>query len=383
MTPSSVPDELEGLTQIEEMLIARALPIMRVYVKPGGQRGYIGHCINLPQKVSELANSLPRIPSDIPIVVVTMKGKDHAIKDVLVRRHKVEQALYWLLKHNPQYRCVTIDSNALESLPSNGIPSNIPTIETLDDPDAVDDQETDTILTGEEVVNCDKETNSFLPLSKNDCLEKEAIKRTVNNSKINWPSIDDQLLSEYKTPFLATLAFPTLFPDGNGDPTNPCLQRDIPFSNRIQHLLKYSEYVDGTWLYRFSSHPRFSYWALNMIQRKRAIQQTSIFLKQNPDQSHLTVEELQEMASNNNSSTFMSKLSRYVANVTSSSAYWFKVKEDLKAIIVEKGSPTIFFTLSSAGLYWPELHSLFSSNVDNLSREDKRKNVIDNPHLVD
>ena len=79
-----------------------------------------------------------------------------------------------------------------------------------------------------------------------------------------------------------------------------------------------------------------------MIQRKRAIQETSIFLKQNPDESHLTVEELQEMACNNNSSTFMSKLSRYVANITGSSAYWFKVKEDLKAIIEAKGAQQDF-----------------------------------------
>ena len=35
MIPSSIPAELENLTQIEEMLIARALPIMRVYIKPG------------------------------------------------------------------------------------------------------------------------------------------------------------------------------------------------------------------------------------------------------------------------------------------------------------------------------------------------------------
>ena len=53
MIPSSVPPELQGLTQIEEMLIARALPIMRVHIKPGGQRGYSGHCINLPQNVKE------------------------------------------------------------------------------------------------------------------------------------------------------------------------------------------------------------------------------------------------------------------------------------------------------------------------------------------
>ena len=188
---------------------------------------------------------------------------------------------------------------------------------------------------------------------------------------------------EYTTDFLATFAFPTLFPDGKGDPKNPCLQRYISFGNIIQHLLKYAEKVHGKWVYRFASHPRFSYWALNMIQRKRALQQNSIFLQQNPDESHLTFEQLQEMACSNSSTSFTSKLSRYVANVTGSSAYWFKVKEDLKAIIVAKGAPTIFFTFSSSDLYWPELHSLFSSNVESLSMEEKRKNVIDNPHLVD
>jgi hypothetical protein len=64
MIPSPVPDELEGLSQVEEMLIARALPIMRVYIKPGGQRGYSGHSINLPQDVKELAKSLPRYPKN-------------------------------------------------------------------------------------------------------------------------------------------------------------------------------------------------------------------------------------------------------------------------------------------------------------------------------
>ena len=56
------------------MLIARALPIMRVYIKPGGQlpimrvyikpggqRGYSGHCINMPQDVKELASVMPTI----------------------------------------------------------------------------------------------------------------------------------------------------------------------------------------------------------------------------------------------------------------------------------------------------------------------------------
>ena len=62
MIPSSVSNELQNLTQIEEMLIARALPIMRIYIKPGGQQDFSGHCINLPQNVTEFATSLPRYP---------------------------------------------------------------------------------------------------------------------------------------------------------------------------------------------------------------------------------------------------------------------------------------------------------------------------------
>ena len=76
MIPSCIPNELQDLTQIEEMLIARALPIMNVYVKPGGQRGFSEHCINLPQQVSELAQSLPRYPKHVSLLLVTMNGKD-------------------------------------------------------------------------------------------------------------------------------------------------------------------------------------------------------------------------------------------------------------------------------------------------------------------
>ena len=51
MIPLPVPKELYGLTQIEEMPIARIFPVISVYTKPGGQRAYKGHCINFPQTV--------------------------------------------------------------------------------------------------------------------------------------------------------------------------------------------------------------------------------------------------------------------------------------------------------------------------------------------
>ena len=114
MIPAPVPIELQGLTQTEEMLIARALPIMRIYIKPGGQRGYSGHCINLPQDLDELASVLPRCPKDLSIIVVRVNSRDNTFKDVNVRRQKVHNALLWLLQNNSHYKDITIDQHALD-----------------------------------------------------------------------------------------------------------------------------------------------------------------------------------------------------------------------------------------------------------------------------
>ena len=119
-----------------------------------------------------------------------------------------------------------------------------------------------------------------------------------------------------------------------------------------------------------------------MIERKRILQQTGIFLEQNPGEAHLTVEELQEMAANNSANVFLSKMSRYLANISGSNAYWFKARENLKAIISNVGPPTFFFTFSSADMHWPELHALFNSDGSN-TPENRRENVINNPHTTD
>ena len=73
-----------------------------------------------------------------------------------------------------------------------------------------------------------------------------------------------------------------------------------------------------------------------------SLQQSAIFLKHNPTKAHLTIDQLNKMANANDSYTFMSKLSRYVSNISGSPSYWNKIREDLKAIISQKGAPTIF-----------------------------------------
>ena len=392
LIPSSVPSELQNLTQIEEMLIARALPILRIYIKPGGQRGFSEHCINLPQNVTELATSLPRYPKDLAVIIVKVKGKESTFRDVKVRKQKVHDALVWLINNNPHYSELGINEQALNLLPANGVPQDLITVETDDDIVSHDNCSADTgPPTGNPskdiVYNDSTEMSSFLPFGEQQQQEIEAVRNQLSESEpMPWPSNSNDPLNEYQASQLATLAFPT-FPDAKGDPTNQGLLRDVPFQERIKHLLKFAELIDGKWVYRFANHRRFSYWAFNMIHRKRILQQTGIFLKQNPSEAHLSLNELREMAATNNTNVFLSKVSRYVSNIAGSNAYWNRVREDLRAVIASVGAPTLFFTFSSADMHWPELHALFKSDPHcgnhNSTCDARRQNVIDNPHIVD
>ena len=85
----------------------------------------------------------------------------------------------------------------------------------------------------DEAFNNETETSSFLPHNANAQLESDAIQNEIRVKKLRWPTVIDDPFNEYNTPFLATLAFPTLFPDGSGDPLNPALHSLI----EIFHLL--------------------------------------------------------------------------------------------------------------------------------------------------
>ena len=83
LLPSDVPVELENLTQIEEMLIARVFPVMSVYTKPGRRRS---------QEVQQLFYTFPRQPKELPVIIVTVDGKNDMSKDLIVRREKASYA---------------------------------------------------------------------------------------------------------------------------------------------------------------------------------------------------------------------------------------------------------------------------------------------------
>ncbi len=50
-----------------------------------------------------------------------------------VRKQKVHSALVWLINNNPHYSEITINEDALTSLPENGVPPDLMTVETDND----------------------------------------------------------------------------------------------------------------------------------------------------------------------------------------------------------------------------------------------------------
>lgn len=241
----------------------------------------------------------------------------------------------------------------------------------------------------EKVYNSESEMGSFIPTNidtkkERQIIEGEFLKQPETH---NW-TIGSEPLSEFNVQFLASMAFPTLFPDGKGDLTNIAVVSDISnnstqsFAERLKHLITFAEYIDGKWIYRFASHPRFAYWAYNMLYRKRILGQSSFFLKQNLTEANLTIDDLKQMIMSDSYESLISKLMHYAKNVSGTNAYWNQAKDDLKAIITQVGASTIFWTLSCAEFHWPEFHDLFNNTAE-LSDSQRRENVVNNPHLLD
>jgi hypothetical protein len=133
-----------------------------------------------------------------------------------------------------------------------------------------------------DVSSSDSEPNSFVPdsLSQEENLfvpgsfpgtsELDAIKTGVQqlglasfpDSPFVWPS-QGPALSEYSTTDLFTMAFPSLFPFGKADFSTPRRQK-LDLYEWAKHLMRYKDA-------RFATHPRFRFFALNLIFRHRAM----------------------------------------------------------------------------------------------------------------
>jgi hypothetical protein len=377
MDPGDVPDDLKGLTEIEEMLIAQVFPVMTVYRLRGGQTGYKGNVINFPQDIQEFTKRLPRHPSSLDVLLIRRQSANDetAFRDFTVRRNKVGIALAWLKSNNSYYADVIIDEEILKSLPENdSIAKHLQQLQN--------DQLIDEIYPDEESSD-DIIARSFVHLPTSTRREEDAINDTLDRIQSNdppllWPKIDGTPINEFQTPGYIARAFPTLYPHGKGDLRSERAW-DINPAEYFKHLMWYK---DG----RFARHPRWRYFALNSTMRWRALQEGKVYVKQNLSDSQIVVSDIQEMIAQGDQN-LADKIMRYGEGLRGCRQYWMARRNELSDFIKQIGHQgLVFFTFSAADLHWPELHKLMpdegNTGEERISARQRQQNLVDNPHIA-
>jgi hypothetical protein len=259
----SVPPELEGLTWIEELLIARAHLTGRIVRlqnrNVSSHFGLKGHVILLPQDTTELLDILPRPSSSLPdIVRVVWVGRPVRNIDVLrdhfsVRTQKVYDALQWLVCNNEDYKNVTIDHTQFEHWPPVWVPNELLELAGGLEDGSVEDNARMGVAS-QEVDTPDMDGD--LPLTTSGVVDIDAVSRPSQLGALQQISLwktdkainvltGSTILSEENLPSYFTSAFPTLFPWGTGkhiDNRRPIRgsKSDLDLKTWIQLLIRNS-----------------------------------------------------------------------------------------------------------------------------------------------
>ncbi|XP_065826022.1 uncharacterized protein [Oscarella lobularis] len=357
MNPGRVPPPLKDLSVVEEMLIAQIAPMMHIFRLPAGRQfGYRGHVLNLPQNVQSVLTRLPRTKSNLGMVVVRQtrnSGKVNA-EEAKEQKEQKEQK----------------DTNEEEDDAVHFSHSVLPSA----------------ALNLTERQKLDKFIDSLGNKSADEQVEEKGDSSKENGDQqdhMSWPTYGSNPISEFTTEGYFTQAFPALFPTGAGDFRSPRL-RSVTLGEYLKHIMRYK---DG----RFARHPRFRYFALNTMMRWRALETARVFVKQNPSDAALTVEELREMTKTSEKIPhFANKVVHFGKSLHGTKQYWNMQKKNLFAMMEKLGSPSCFFTLSAADLHWPEFFNLAAhyspdKTAEELHAEyrDRNETLNSNPMLAD
>lgn len=191
--------------------------------------------------------------------------------------------------------------------------------------------------------------------------EQEAERVPLEITIIPWPTTDRQPASEFTTPYFFTMAFPCLFPTGDGDYSVNRPRTCSSLQEWAEHLLCYK---DG----RYAKHNVWKFVVHNMIMCKRALEQSRYFVDGlGLGEPHITVADLQERFARGDTS-IPNKLLCFGATLRGTSQYWTQRRRELRALIdfmvnEKLGLPTFYMTGSCAEFYFPPLRRLLEKCI--------------------
>ncbi|KAE8853230.1 hypothetical protein HRS9122_00222 [Pyrenophora teres f. teres] len=131
LDPGPREADLEPLTQIDEMLIARVHCFVEVRQVRGVQYKYKGHVVNFLTNTAKVYNRLLLLPSDLDVILVRPSNynKDPRMqrqsqRDTRVRKPVIRKWLEFLRRHHPGYRDIEIAHDNLDALGDDFLADN-------------------------------------------------------------------------------------------------------------------------------------------------------------------------------------------------------------------------------------------------------------------
>ncbi|CAF1386156.1 unnamed protein product, partial [Rotaria sordida] len=407
-----VPFELKRLNNLEKHLIALRLPFMKIVNLTSGklssrlaQKGTKGplHCV--PSDVQDTVTALPRPVDKSMMVRLQLKRrlKYKAVwEEQLINPNDVRDALFILTKMHPAYKNIKIneiDENYLTSDQEKSYDNNIELVvepmdvDTISEENLIEETEVsnekrlkalalgdidNTINSDEEINEDDKDIRTKYNIGTDSCTQPCDFNDFLVFDKepcVLAPAEKNKLSSLLTDKTIEALAFPHLFPDGQGS-----------YDEERETNLQWKEYCKAR---LFSSDSRFAadssyiFYLQYLGDLKQVYSGINIaFRKKLPMSAKQSLDEMQMKFLMNKDMIY-----RHLQSVRGSPQYWHQRLKDLFGMTRQLGFPTFFITLSCADLRWKEFVDTFIRHTglpvkESYTFEEKTKLLRANPVLA-
>jgi hypothetical protein len=290
-----IPDELQGLTFLEEQCIGRARATKCMYklsMKPDGQLAARGNVCILPQDTSLFLSAMPPPISTLQdeICVILVGSAEKAVTydmlkktPLLVRRSKIGDALLWLINNNPlyadldkgktlqnleeypEYDCPLAIQQFMHTNSANNQGSSYTRYSEEANTELLADNTGDFELASSTLVDVDNIHTTY----RQQKLEALRMLKANTSPFVKFPSGNTPLCTSGDSRVFGWL-WPILFPYGVGTIDNDGIRRSpnfrfhkVPTATHVSHLLTIADR-------RFQTHKSFIFVMHNIISRRRS-----------------------------------------------------------------------------------------------------------------
>ena len=403
MYMGDVPDELNGLSVVEEALIARCRAKSCIIqlresmdgVVPNAQRAMRGHIIIFPQQPEYVLDLLPPPLDEVATYICVVFVGSHAptsqwlrqhARPLLVRRERVLRALKWLQTHNRYYKDIRLNMDVLNSLEDEGIlPVHIDVVPSTSAQESlvsgyeprVDSEGSDVHLDSQDVfqsvVVADVDANSSPSILRAAAMEhiKKKGARYLQVPHGGTP------VGDFNNPSLLPMTFPSLFPYGLGGSEDRHRSSPVSLQRHMKHLFSIADT-------RFQTHYSFMFVVFNLLQRRRILLHSSLkvnrrsfdafktqFSQVSPSAVRVVAE---RMLKGDHRTNFTSEevrvhdLLKQVTHVTTrvqgANAARVVMRNKIRGLMIEKGMPSFYITVNPADIYNPIVKFLAGCEID-------------------